>query len=663
LNNQWQPIETATLSWSEGLPYSQLFEDIYFSAENGLAEAKYVFIDNNNLIERWKTLATEESPSFVIAETGFGTGLNFLLTWFFWLKYAPKTARLHYFSCEKFPLTKSDLKACLDLWPQLHDQAEQLIDDYPTLTPGFHPLQFAEGRINLTLMLGEASDCFKQLLVCGEEKLEQQLNLNRVDAWFLDGFAPSKNQAMWTVELFQTLALLSKTDASLTTYSVAAMVKNNLKSAGFVVQKRKGFGCKRSMLVAEFKGPPLENKKLRTTPWHVAAPKASYSKKAIVLGAGLAGCFTAHSLAKRGWEVHLLDENSEAGEGASGNRQAVLYPKLSAYSSPLTAFMLTAYLFASRFYQKLGPLCGEFSGILQLAFDEKERLAHEDLRSWLKAYPELAHHVNANESSTLAGIDLTKGGLFIPNSGWLDSKDLCQKLIKTAGISWFPNTPVTEISYQDDGWLAGNHSCEILVLANGYQARQFAQTDYLPLKPIRGQMTMLATTKESLELKIPICGDGHVLPPYQNSQALGASYHLGVANQDIDAADDEENLSRLAKLPISVPWSNEIKSSWAGVRCATTDYLPLVGPVPDVQVFKSRFDTLSTNAKRWISMPGAYLPGLFICAGFGSRGLATIPLSAEWLSSLINNEPSQIPQAMARSLAPSRFLFKEIIKR
>jgi tRNA 5-methylaminomethyl-2-thiouridine biosynthesis bifunctional protein len=200
------------------------------------------------------------------------------------------------------------------------------------------------------------------------------------------------------------------------------------------------------------------------------------------------------------------------------------------------------------------------------------------------------------------------------------------------------------------------------VLANGYQATQFEQTAYLPLKPIRGQMTMIEPTEESQNLKVILCADGHVLPYYKNQHALGASYHLGKTEQGSFAADDEENLRKLAKLPTDFLWSRIIRSSWSGIRAATTDYLPLVGPVPDRSLFSSDFSSLATNAKRWLPQSGPYLPGLFICAGFGSRGLTSIPLAAETLASMINKEFLRIPQTMLKSLAPARFLIKTITK-
>jgi tRNA 5-methylaminomethyl-2-thiouridine biosynthesis bifunctional protein len=661
LSNPFIPIETAKLLWPDGLPFSEAFDESYFSTEKGLAEKLHVFIEGNQLIERWKRLV---DSTFVIGETGFGPGLNFLLTCSLWLVHAPKTARLHYYSCEKFPLTKVDLQRCLDLWPELQSLAIDLINNYPILTPGFHQLQFAEGRINLTLMLGEASVCYKQLLVCGDAELEPQLREHFVEAWFLDGFRPEKNQAMWSMDLMQTLALLSKPETTLATYSAAALIKENIQAVGFSLQKREGLGAKGSMLTAQFKEPLIINKKLRSTPWHVSNLTQYKNKKAIVLGAGLAGCYSAHALAKRGWQVILVDENSEVGQGASGNRQAILYPKVTAYRSPLNQFMLSSFLYAGRAYRQLdsSKRIGDLSGFLQLAFNEKERLSQEGLAKWLSVYPELAVLVDAQEASRLAGIDLDVGGLFISNSGWLDSKALCRLLMQTVGIHWFPDTAINELVYKDGLWHTGEHSAEVLVLANGYQAKQFAETNFLPLKSIRGQMTIIAANEQSLKLKIPLCGDGHILPAHSNQHAFGASYHHSVIDKGSYISDDKANLSRIAKLPTALAWSNEIKANWVGIRAATTDYLPVVGPVPDVEMFKSRFASLSTNSKRWVPLSGSYLPGLFLCAGFGSRGLTTIPLSAEWLASLINNDPTQIPQTMVQSLAPARFLLKEIIR-
>jgi tRNA 5-methylaminomethyl-2-thiouridine biosynthesis bifunctional protein len=651
------PIETADLHFREGLPFSTRFEDIYFCKENGLNEALTVFIEGNNLLERWPLV----TDSFVIGETGFGCGLNFLLCWSLWLKSAPAHSRLHFISCEKFPLTREELKAALGLWPELTELALQLCENYPLLTPGFHRLSFADGRVQLTLLLGDALTSFRELLISDEAILEAQLRNTFVDAWFLDGFSPRKNPSMWSLELCQVLAMLSKKGTTLATYSAAAAVKKNLQAAGFQVQKKKGFGPKRHRVIGQFEAQAPSPKRKGKTPWHWGIDKVPAQKKAIIIGAGLAGCYSAYALATRGWQITLLEAQDEAGLGASANPQAVLYPKLSAFQSPLTAFMLSAFLFAKKAYQPwvINDAIGNLSGMLQLAYHEKEALALANLKEWLGFYPELGTLVDADEASRIAGIPLNAGGLFVPGSGWINSLALCQKLTQTQGIDFIPNTPVCEIAFDNGLWHAGAFHAEVLVIANGYSVRQFNLGDYLPIKTIRGQMTQFASNEASSTLRVPLCGDGHVVPAQNGVHAVGASYHLNSLDTANFAADEISNLAKLNQLA-PLAWSDEIQGNWTGIRAATTDYLPLVGAVPDEVPFKVRFAPLATNSKRWVASAGSYREGLYLCTGFGSRGLTSIPLCAEHLASLINKEFSPLSTPMAKSLAPARFLIKEM---
>jgi tRNA 5-methylaminomethyl-2-thiouridine biosynthesis bifunctional protein len=663
VSNPFVPIQTANIVWRDNLPFSFDFNDIYFSTENGLEEAKHVFIEGNNLVERWQNLSQEY---FIIAETGFGSGLNFLLTWALWLQYAPGHARLHFLSCEKFPFCKADLSRCLNLWPQLYPQAQALLAHYPVLTPGFHHLIFEEGRVNLTLMLGDALSNYNQLLTCGDPSLERALQKPSIDAWFLDGFSPAKNADMWSEDLFYLIALLSRPGTTVATFSTAKVVKSNLQNLGFHILKMKGFGQKREMLTALCEDPiPLKKRKFYNTPWHYQTPIAIKNKHAIVVGAGLAGCYTANALARRNWKVTLIDSKQAVGQGASGNKQAVLYPKLSFYQSPLTIFMLSAFLFAVKRYQTLlkDPLFGELTGIMQLAFSEKEKAAQRAMKEWLLAYPDLGVLVDSHQSSQLAGVQLTANGLFIPLAGWLNCQKLCETLVQHEGIKWVPNTPIQDLILCDKQWLIDNYSAEIVIIANGYQAGAFSQTNFLPLKPIRGQVTIVESNEQSQKLKIPLCGDGHILPAYENGHSIGATYHLGSTAASCSNEDDAVNLRRLRQIASKLAWQGEWKNSWAGVRGATTDYLPAVGLVPDAEQFNQFFAPLQTNAKRWLPPGAVFYPGLYLCAGFGSRGLTTVPLAAEWLASLINNEPSFLPRNLIQALSPARFLRRSIIKK
>ncbi|RUR12216.1 bifunctional tRNA (5-methylaminomethyl-2-thiouridine)(34)-methyltransferase MnmD/FAD-dependent 5-carboxymethylaminomethyl-2-thiouridine(34) oxidoreductase MnmC [Legionella sp. km772] len=662
MSKPFVPIETADIKWNKNLPFSNQYDDIYFSMESGIQQSRYVFIDGNDLINRW--LSLKECAHFSIAETGFGTGLNFLLTWSLWKHYAPKSASLHFISCEKNPLKVEDIKRALSNWPELESYSLELLKQYPILTPGNHHLNFSDGRVKLTLMLGDCFERFEQLLICGDSLIEYQSRNAFIDAWYLDGFAPKKNESMWSKSLFQVVAMLSKQGTTIATYTAAATVKSALAELGFTVIKKKGFGIKRHMLTGYLEQIIPSRLKYRSTPWHNNSKLNYKEKTALIIGAGLAGCFAAHCLANRGWKVIIIEKETNIAEGASANPRAVLFPKLSTFHSPLTEFMLAAFLFAQTKYRAIlvHHHFGDLKGALTLPFNKKELKAQKSLVGWLSIYPELGQLVKSDEASALAGVPIKSDCLYIPTSGWLDSPALCDFLITHKNISLVKQKTVNNLSYQDEQWSIAGYSASVLVLANGFEINQFKETTYLPIKPIRGQMTSIAATKNSRDLKIPVCGEGHVVPAIKEEHYLGASYELGISNNSTKAEDDKLNLEKLEKMGIETFWSTSVRHNWAGVRASTPDYLPLMGPIARKEDFLAQYAGLESNAKRWIAKEPPCYPNLYAFAGFGSRGLTTIPLCAEWLAAMINNEISGAPRNLLQALAPSRFLRRNITR-
>lgn len=213
----------------EGVPYSEAFGDIYFSMQGGPEETGYVFLQGNNLPKRWQS-----AVDFTIAETGFGTGLNFLSAWKLWQECGGGGV-LRFISLEKFPLTGGELAGTLSLWPQLSVFTDQLVRDYPSSDRGRHIMYFDEGSVELVLLMGDAY----QML---------QLEHFRADAWFLDGFSPAKNPDMWSAQLCNEIGRLTAPGGTFATYTVAAQVRENLQQAGFEVERVPGFGRKRHML-------------------------------------------------------------------------------------------------------------------------------------------------------------------------------------------------------------------------------------------------------------------------------------------------------------------------------------------------------------------------------------------------------------------------------
>jgi tRNA U34 5-methylaminomethyl-2-thiouridine-forming methyltransferase MnmC len=232
----------SALEWRDHQPYSAQFGDIYFSSDNGLLESEYVFLQGNRLAERWQAYARQRTKfEFTIIETGFGTGLNFLNSAKLWLETVSADATLHFISVEKYPLSLPDMTRALALWPTLAGLSSTLLTQYPTAMQD-NSITLFKDRIRLSLLIGDASAQLKKLH-------------NPADAWFLDGFAPSKNPDMWQAALFQEMARLSHPETTFATFTSAGDVRRNLLAAGFQVQKRVGFGKKREMLVGSFKGP------------------------------------------------------------------------------------------------------------------------------------------------------------------------------------------------------------------------------------------------------------------------------------------------------------------------------------------------------------------------------------------------------------------------
>lgn len=231
----------ANLEWRDGMPYSTAFGDVYFSSDNGQLETEYVFLQGNDLQSRWQTL---DSSTFTIIETGFGTGLNFLCAASLWLQSAPADAHLTFISVEKYPLTRQELSLALQHWPALKPVAETLLSQYESLLDT-GSISLFNRRIQLDVLFGDATACLSKIHT-------------KADAWFLDGFAPSKNPEMWQAALFAQMARLSHTGSTFATFTSAGAVRRGLIAAGFATSKRSGFGKKREMLHGHYPCSPAE---------------------------------------------------------------------------------------------------------------------------------------------------------------------------------------------------------------------------------------------------------------------------------------------------------------------------------------------------------------------------------------------------------------------
>lgn len=210
------------------MPYSPRFGDHFYSSADGRLECDHVFVKGNDLPRR---LAS--ASRFTVAETGFGTGLNFTETWRQWKLIAPAGARLEFVSFERYPLDRPSIRRALSVWPEIGAEVRALSDAWPDRVGG-GDITISFGPVTLSVVTGPAEETISRWE-------------GRADAWYLDGFAPSRNPDMWSVELMSEIARHTVPGGGFATYTSAGWVRRNLAAAGFTVHKQPGFAGKREM--------------------------------------------------------------------------------------------------------------------------------------------------------------------------------------------------------------------------------------------------------------------------------------------------------------------------------------------------------------------------------------------------------------------------------
>jgi len=636
------------LAWDDGrTPRATRFGDVYYTRVNGLAEARHVFLGGNALPQAWQNRRT-----FCIGELGFGTGLTFLAAWRLWRRSRPDGAHLHYVAVEGFPLTRDELALTLEPWTELKEEAATLAAAYPAPQPGFLRVLLAPD-VTLTLLFGEVAHMLGALEA-------------DIDAWFLDGFAPDKNPAMWSAEVFTHIARLSHAGTTLATYSVAGAVRRGLEDIGFEVTRAAGFGAKREMLRARARDL---TRKRALAPWYARAPGRTTGQAAIV-GAGLAGAHTAAALRRHGWTVTLFDRAATPAAEASGNPRAVVAPRLTAAPSHDGRFYAAAWRFALARMAAAGV--SPQDGSLQLAHDAAEAARSAEIAAAGVLPDDFMAHVDAEAASQIAGLALPAGGLFFPQGGWLDPRALCAAL--TAEVDMRLKTDVASLTDLGGRWrLKGDHGADlgdfdIVVLANALGATRIAQTAWLPLTGRRGQASFVPATPVSSQLRTTLLYGGYLTPEADGMHALGATFDTVAADaraiNDLRDADHMRNLMDLARvLPHFFTGVDLARvQGYAGVRCVAPDHLPCAGPAPAREAYVDDFAHLR-HGHPWAQYPEAREQALYVLTALGSRGVVSAPLAAELLAAHVTGAPWPLERDLVAALHPARFLVRELKRR
>jgi tRNA 5-methylaminomethyl-2-thiouridine biosynthesis bifunctional protein len=600
------PLVPARLAFDAGgVPYSEAYGDVYHSADGGPGQARHVFLAGNALPERWRA-----RPSFTVVETGFGLGVNFLVTGAALLADKCAPARLHYVSVEKHPFARNDLTAALARYPELSALASELLAGWPLCMPGFHRLHLARGRITLTLLLGDAQALLPQLEA-------------RAEAFYLDGFAPEKNPGLWSASIMKELARLAAPGATFATWTVAGAVCSALGKAGFSVEKRAGFGRKREMLAGSFPGQ--------------AQDRAAPDRRVAVVGAGIAGTSCAERLAARGWEIALIERHGAPAREASGNPMGLLRPALHLEDTALARLSRAALGYALRHFCGLERegrvLPWKQSGVLRLARDAAHMQRFEEIAR-ANAFPaDFARCVDATEAARIAGCAVRGPGWWLPSAGWVSPPELCATQIERAEIRRVFSAEALRIAASGGAWRIEGAEGVLaeaphVILAAAGSVNILLPDAPLPLTPVRGQVSFAPPGQR---LDVPVGGDGFVTSA-AGGFVFGATFQLDDPGSEPRAADHASNLARAnSLLPGFAAGLDPARlAGRVAFRATTPDRLPIYGELP------------------------AY-SGVRAALGLGANGLLWAPLCAEWLASGLEGEPLPLERDLAAAIDPGRF--------
>lgn len=513
------------LDWSEGGPRSRRFGDVYFSAVDGLAESRAVFLQGCGLPEAWAG-----RDRFVIAELGFGTGLNVLAAAELWRRTRRPGARLHIFSIEGFPLGRADAARALAAWPELAALSGPLLDRWPARR-GFQRIDLPDG-ITLDLAVGDAMEAL--------EAWE-----GAADAWFLDGFAPARNPEMWRDELLALVARRSAPGARAATFTVAGAVRRGLEAAGFTVEKKPGFGRKRERLEARLPGD--------------AHPRGH--PRIAVVGAGVAGAALARALKAEGCDPMVFEAVSP-GAGASGNPAALVTPRLDAGFGPAARLHAQAFERAVRLYRDSAPEAILAEGALQLERTGRDRGRFARLAAWDDFPSGTLIPRSPGETAALLGEPGAPGSLLLRDALVVDPSAVLGRWLEGVEVRTATVAALDEVE------------ADVVCLAAGPASMRLAAS--LRLRAVRGQVSWAA-----LDTPGPATAWGGYAVPFGGRLLFGATHDRDDWGAEVRPEDHQRNLASLAagRPALAGRLGSAALGGRASLRAATPDHQPLAGQV------------------------------------------------------------------------------------
>ena len=606
---------TPQIDWKpDGTPIARSFGDVYFSTEDGLNETRAVFLKGCGLPEAWSG-----RDHFTVAETGFGTGLNFLALWQLWRTHRTSpAARLHFVSFEGYPLLREDAARALSAWPELAELAARLVARWPDRARGVRRLNWPDDGISLTLHIDEIAAALHQAEFAA-------------DAWFLDGFSPARNETMWAETLFPMIAARSAPGARAATFTVAGDVRRGLSAAGFEVEKRPGHGRKRERLEARLVAPPHE----RTPDPHTLSMPKDRPNSVAILGAGIAGAALARALMDRGVQVTVFDPTNMPASGASGNPLGLVMPRLDAGDTVQARLMVDAYLTARVFYSG-------HTGVVETEVRQTPKDEGDTRRfgSVLEDPP-----LPLEDLEALAG-----GGLLHKRALIVRPAELVSDLLSGAELR-LGETPTVDLKART----VNGQPFDAILLASGPALDTVAP--WLGLIGKLGQVEHASGLEDSGAYAL---ASGQYAIAAGGERLWGATYEtlkgdMTVATSTVASERNASALDRLAPW-----WRGPLKTasihSRASIRATTADRLPVAGPLPDVDRFLEVFAGLRKG--RPVVADAPVIEGVWLVGGLGSRGFTFAPWLAGMVAAALLGEPSPLRREARAAVSPARILLR-----
>ncbi len=588
-------MKKAKLIFKDNTPFSLDFDDFYFNSKDGLNESKFVYTHSFE----WKN-----QENFIIAESGFGIGLNFFLTLKRFLETTPskRPKKLFYISIEAFYIEKEQLREIyqkLGFYEEFKELLEQFLKFYPKAKEGIYRFYF--------------EDCFLDL-VFEDIAVLKELNF-KADVWYLDGFSPNKNSQMFDENLIFEVARLSKKNTQICTFSSASFLQKKLKKYGFRVEKTKGFR-KREMIKAY-----LENElEFKDKEAYFSRTFSSLkNKKVAIIGAGISSAVLAYELSLRGFEIDVFEKYLELGKGASGNESGILSSLILKPKVNLGEFSELSFIEASRFYRQILDL--EFKGVVEFA--------HNDL---------MQERFDTQRENVL--FKISKNQAFLEEGGVIFPKKLVKNLFEKSKACIYFNHEFQAYKFENGCFSLKfkndvvKSDYAVLIYAMGADTKDFVFYDEMKLSKVRGQVTHL---KPFLDTPFPLSSKAYICPVKDDLQVIGASYDRLNASLESKEEDDKQNIENIADF-MDKNTKLEIIGSKVGFRSYSSDRFMIVGNAYDEAFYKEEYKALLWT-KNKEQKPAKMSCNLYFNFAHGSRGFSTSVLAARYLCALINNEP------------------------